>query len=123
MPRKPLRPCSFPGCPRLCEGRYCDEHRIHERRRYDSTERSADVNKTYGRKWRKIRAEYAKAHPLCERCLKDGKLVPVEEVHHILPVKWGGTHDFGNLMSLCQSCHTELENEIGSRGVGGSKSP
>jgi len=26
MPRKPKRPCSFPGCPELTDGRYCDMH-------------------------------------------------------------------------------------------------
>ena len=25
MPRKPKRPCSFPGCPKLTEGRFCEE--------------------------------------------------------------------------------------------------
>lgn len=123
MPRKPLRPCSFPGCPRLCEGQYCEEHRAQARRKYDKYERLPDVNRKYGRAWRKIRERYAKAHPLCEECLKVGIIKPVEEVHHIKPVKWGGTNDFSNLISLCKACHTKLEYEIGSRGVGGSKSP
>ena len=26
MPYKPKRPCSYPGCPRLTSGRYCEEH-------------------------------------------------------------------------------------------------
>ena len=26
MPYKPKRPCSYPGCPRLTDGRYCEEH-------------------------------------------------------------------------------------------------
>lgn len=26
MPRKPKRPCSFPGCPNLTDGRFCEEH-------------------------------------------------------------------------------------------------
>ncbi len=26
MPRKPKRPCSYPGCPNLCDGRFCEEH-------------------------------------------------------------------------------------------------
>lgn len=26
MPRKALKPCKHPGCPRLTEGAYCDEH-------------------------------------------------------------------------------------------------
>ena len=26
MPRKPKRPCSYPGCPKLTDGRFCEEH-------------------------------------------------------------------------------------------------
>ena len=32
MPRKALKPCKHPGCPRLTEGAYCDEHKpLHPR--------------------------------------------------------------------------------------------
>ena len=27
MPRKPKRPCSYPGCPKLVDGQYCEEHK------------------------------------------------------------------------------------------------
>lgn len=26
MPRKPMKPCKHPGCPKLTEGFYCEEH-------------------------------------------------------------------------------------------------
>ena len=26
MPFKPLKPCSYPGCPNLTSGTYCDKH-------------------------------------------------------------------------------------------------
>ena len=26
MPCKPKRPCAYPGCPELTDGRYCAEH-------------------------------------------------------------------------------------------------
>ncbi|WP_331489193.1 HNH endonuclease [Enterococcus faecium] len=48
-------------------------------------------------------------------CLKEGRLTPVEEVHHIVPLSQGGTHRNDNLMSLCQSCHTKLHHELGDR--------
>ena len=115
MPKKPKRPCSFPGCPNLTDGQYCEEHRIPERRRYDKYERAADIGKKYGAAWRRIRARYAAAHPLCEKCLQDGRIVPVEEVHHVLPVSMGGTNDDSNLMSLCRSCHNKAHREIGDR--------
>ena len=33
MPRKPLKPCSYPGCPNLTAGQYCEKHRVTERRK------------------------------------------------------------------------------------------
>lgn len=33
VPRKPKRPCSFPGCPRLTDGRFCPEHEKLENKR------------------------------------------------------------------------------------------
>ena len=117
MPRKPRRPCGHPGCPRLAVegGQYCEEHTKTERDRYNRYERAPDVNKKYGRAWKRIRDLYAAAHPLCEMCLKEGRLTPVEEVHHILPISQGGDHRQSNLMSLCQSCHTKLHRELGDR--------
>ena len=100
VPRKPKRPCSY-------------------RRQYNRYGRPADSNKKYGRAWKRIRDRYAAAHPLCEMCLKEGRLTPVEEVHHIVPLSQGGTHRNDNLMSLCQSCHTKIHLEIGDRQVRG----
>lgn len=115
MPQKPKHPCSYPGCPRLSDGQFCEEHRTKARQQYDKYERAPNVNKTYGRAWKRIRDKYAAAHPLCEICLRNGRLTPVEEVHHILPISKGGTHAKDNLMSLCQSCHTKLHHELGDR--------
>ena len=117
MPRKPRRPCGHPGCPRLAApgGQYCEEHTKTERDRYNRYERAPDINKKYGRAWKRIRDRDAAAHPLCEMCLKEGRLTPVEEVHHILPISQGGDHRQSNLMSLCQSCHTKLHRELGDR--------
>ena len=115
MPSKPKRPCSYPGCPNLSNGQYCEEHRKMERKRYDKYERDPNINKTYGRAWKRIRDRYAAEHPLCELCLKDSRLTPVEEVHHILPISHGGPHDRSNLMSLCRSCHQKIHLENGDR--------
>ncbi|MEA4874383.1 MULTISPECIES: HNH endonuclease signature motif containing protein [Bacillota] len=117
MPKRPKRPCSTPGCPNLTDGRYCEEHRVVERRRYDKFERSPDVNKKYGRAWKRIRDRYAREHPLCEMCEENGRLTSAEEVHHILPISLGGTHDKSNLMSLCKSCHNKIHLELGDRQI------
>ena len=115
VPRKPKKPCSYPGCPNLTDGMYCEKHRKEERRKYDRYERAADVHKKYGRSWKRIRDRYIQEHPFCERCFKEGTMVRAEEVHHILPVSQGGTNESSNLMALCQSCHTKIHIELGDR--------
>ena len=118
MPRSPKKPCRYPGCPRLTEKTYCEEHATLARRHYDKYERSPDVHKKYGRDWKRIRDKYAREHPLCERCLQEGRVTLMDEVHHILPVSRGGTNDPSNLMALCRSCHNKMHIEMGDRRPG-----
>jgi len=108
MPRKPKHPCSYSGCGRLTEGRYCDEHRQTTQHYYNCYERDSDTNKRYGRAWRRMRLQYIQAHPLCEKCQSEGRLTAADEVHHILPLASGGTNDEGNFMALCKSCHSKI---------------
>ena len=108
MPMKPKRPCSYPGCGRLTDGRFCDEHKQIAERQYNQYLRNSDTNKRYGRAWKKLRARFLLLHPLCEQCKCGGRLTPAEEVHHILPLANGGTNDVGNLMALCKSCHSSI---------------
>ncbi len=115
MPRKPKRPCSHPGCPKLTDGRFCEEHAEQEARRYEKYDRDPAVHRRYGRAWTRIRNRYAASHPFCEDCYKRGILTPMEEVHHILPLSRGGTHADDNLMSLCKSCHSRITAEMGDR--------
>ena len=40
MPRKPKKPCKHPGCPKLVDGMYCEEHAsLHGQERGDSAVR------------------------------------------------------------------------------------
>lgn len=116
MPTKPKRPCSYPGCPKLTDGRFCEEHAKLESRRYEKNDRDTAAHRDrYGRTWRRVRERYIAAHPLCEKCMDRGKLTPAQEVHHILPLSRGGTHAESNLMSLCKPCHSRITVEMGDR--------
>lgn len=115
MPMKPKQPCAYPGCPRLSDGRYCEEHRKIMVRDYDRYERDHESRKRYQGDWKRIRESYVKIHPFCERCFENGVLTPVDEVHHKLPVSRGGTNEWSNLMSLCRSCHNKIHHEMGDR--------
>lgn len=115
MPSKPKRPCSQPGCPQLTHERYCSQHAKVEDARYRRFQRDSKINKRYGSRWRKIRAAYIAQHPLCEDCLAQGKTTPVQEVHHVLPLEHGGSHNFANLRSLCKPCHSRQSALDGDR--------
>jgi 5-methylcytosine-specific restriction protein A len=115
MPRKPKRPCRYPDAvgsltvPTVRNtGKPCGTITTVTNALPTATRNTAGV-------WKRIRDRYAAAHPLCERCLKEGRYTPVEEVHHIVPISKGGDHRESNLMSLCQSCHTKIHVEMGDR--------
>ena len=56
--------------------------------------------------WQRIRTAYKRQHPLCERCLLQGKTERTFMVHHIVSISEGGSKtDWGNLEGLCDSCH------------------
>ena len=115
MPYKPKKPCAWPGCPNLTDGKYCPEHQKEANARYEKYGRDPAVHRRYGRAWKRIRDSYVKSHPYCELCLKQGMVVPVEEVHHIKPLSEGGTHARDNLISLCKSCHARIHAQRGDR--------
>lgn len=115
MPTKPKTPCRYPGCPKLIHERYCLEHQRQMDNHYNRYQRDSDTRKRYGANWKRIRAQYILAHSLCEMCKEEGRLTPVQEVHHILPLRDGGTHDDENLMSLCKSCHSTITAKEGGR--------
>lgn len=113
MPRSPKRPCSFPGCPNLTDGRYCEEHAKEMNSRYEKYQRVPGTKQRYGRAWKRIRDKYVSQHPFCEVCYERGVLVKTEEVHHKIPLSEGGTHDKSNLIALCKSCHSSIHAKNG----------
>lgn len=64
--------------------------------------------------WRKLRDTYMKSHPICEECLKTGKVTAATDIHHIKSpfrngeVNYGLLLDDKNLMSLCAECHGKI---------------
>ena len=108
MPYKPKRPCSHPGCPRLTEGRYCEEHAKEAARTYERHQRDPGTSRRYGSAWRKARSKFLAEHPFCELCRREGRLTRATVAHHIKATRYGGTDDEENLMALCQRCHSAL---------------
>ena len=115
LPNSPKKPCKHQNCPNLTHGRFCETHAKQESKRYEKYDRDPESRKRYGAAWRRIRKRYISAHLLCERCKLEGKLNPAEQVHHIKLLSEGGTHDTGNLISLCAHHHSQLHAEQGDR--------
>ena len=117
MPMKPKRPCGYPGCPNLTDGRYCEEHKKLTDSQYNRYGRD-DFSKGFYKtpEWRKARKLQLARQPLCEECLKAGKFVKATMVDHIVPIKQGGDKfNQDNLQSLCWSCHSRKSAKEGSR--------
>ncbi|MDR1628545.1 MAG: HNH endonuclease [Oscillospiraceae bacterium] len=105
LPHKPRSPCRWNGCPKLTSQSYCEEHQKLVNKNYNRYERDSESNKRYGSRWKKIRAAFLSANPICELCGQDGRLTPAVLVHHKKKLTDGGTNDFENLMALCIRCH------------------
>ena len=75
-------------------------------------------------RWVKLRREVLTAHPLCQRCLKEGRIKEATEVHHVRPVeevvtfrdKQSLMFDVHNLCALCHDCHVLTHKELGRSG-------
>ena len=72
-----------------------------------STTYKTTKQRGYGADWKDLSERYRRNHPLCEDCLKDDKVTPASEVHHIVPISVDPTQrmTWSNLVALCTTCH------------------
>lgn len=70
--------------------------------------------------WKNLRASYFMEHPLCEMCLKEDKVTPAIDIHHIIPFLRGKTpleqrdlaFNYNNLMALCKEHHQKIHQTL-----------
>ena len=117
MPKKPKRPCSYPGCLKLVNGQYCEEHKKLTDQQYNRYSRDSFSKSFYKTpEWLFTRRRQLSIQPFCEECLKEGKAAKATMVDHIVPIKQGGDKfACNNLQSLCWSCHSRKSAKEGSR--------
>lgn len=98
MPSMPRPMCLVSSCGnRAVEGsRKCVVHREPPR-----DFRPTATQRGYGSKWARTSIAVRRDQPWCDECLSVEDLT----VDHIIPLSRGGTHDRGNLRTLCRSCH------------------
>ena len=79
-----------------------------------------DNSKVYNYRWSKLRKAYLMQHPLCQKCLAEGRVTPATEIHHIKPISTGKDElekvsimlNPNNLMALCTKCHHDIHNDM-----------
>ena len=54
----------------------------------------------------------------CQHCGKRGIIL---DVHHIIPLRLGGSDDISNLITLCRPCHGIEESKLRPKRKKGSK--
>ena len=116
MPGKPLKPCSYPGCSTLCEGKVarCEKHQPKKWEKH-----GPQVKRITGRPLRRMRQELFRKDPLCVLCQqKDPPQVHLA-VHrdHIVPLEEGGADVPENTQGLCAECHEEKSKQERQRGL------
>ena len=104
IPSRPKVPCRHPGCPNLIPAgtKFCEKHKpLH------TEEVRSAASRGYNRAWQKASKQYLAAHPLCVKCLEEGKFRKATVVDHIIPHRgdeklfW----DRSNWQPLCKEHH------------------
>ena len=115
MPRRPKRPCGYPGCPELTDGSYCEKHQKEVYSHYNKYRRNPESKRRYGRAWKRIRDRYIAKEPFCELCKANGRMVLAEEVHHIKPLSEINEEyevdPINDLIPVCPNCHAMLHRQ------------
>ena len=71
--------------------------------------RLAGRGSRYPSNWDQIRRRvYRRDRYTCQHCRATGVQI---EAHHIVPIRSGGSHHLGNLISLCRDCHAMADGK------------
>ncbi len=104
MPTRPNIPCTHPRCARLIPygSQYCEEHAQMHCHDVKGTK-----EKGYDSRWRKARVRFLMLHPLCVKCLENGRIENATVVDHIKPHRGDPIFfwDQSNWQPLCKRCH------------------
>ena len=73
--------------------------------------------------WKTTRLTYKSEHPICERCLAQGIVTPMTDVHHMCKIgngrnareRWMLLSDKDNLVSLCEKCHHDVHKGLDNK--------
>jgi 5-methylcytosine-specific restriction enzyme A len=115
MSTRPFSPCNMPGCPHIAvEHGRCLIHARAQKQAYER-ERPDSRARGYDAEWAKVRRKYLAQQPMCEwrDCPNQAT-----DVHHIVALNLGGTHDVSNLVALCHGHHSRITGSTQAWGRG-----
>lgn len=93
---------------------------IKKKKRKNSLRRQERQKLYQLKQWRDLSKQYRMEHPLCERCLAEGRTKESQQVHHLVsPFEWGLSEEEklkrllnpNNLQALCVQCHVDIHKE------------
>jgi 5-methylcytosine-specific restriction enzyme A len=100
------RVCSEPGCGTVIPGAgKCETHDREAKAKRDAMRPSSTERGYNSPEWRRIRAAYMAAHPVCEAPW--GCIHPSQHCDHIDGSGPFGDNSDSNLSALCASCHSK----------------
>lgn len=125
----PKKPCARPGCFRLVEigSVYCEAHAVQDKRDRDRPADAKRADQPY-RKWYKRkawsgqggrRARQLAAEPLCRMCPPESRQIATIADHMIPHCGDHALFWFGELQSLCKSCHDIKKQRLERRALRG----
>lgn len=86
----------------------------YKKRNYSNGENRLKRRELYNLKeWKELSRTYKMEHPLCEKCLEEGRITPAAHCHHLVSFMSGIDDaakkelllDKSNIISLCVKCH------------------
>ena len=101
--KRAKRICQYPGCTRLCDGAYCEEHQPE---RVDL--RQGAGARGYDYSWHKFRNYYLSLpqNQICSLQISRRCSGKAECIDHIVPLSMGGAkYDEDNLQPCCNACN------------------
>ena len=124
--KRAKKPCKKTGCPALTSEGYCEKHaHIKEEMQAEREAKAKESLNRLKRKqapeersfyssamWTKVSRLYREKNPLCARCKKVGRVVPVKLVHHspeLREIIAMGESPYNEkyLEGLCMRCHNK----------------
>lgn len=106
--------------PYITKRKVCPKESAHEAHEANVRHNNRWGKYYHNKQWKLLREWQITNYPLCHDCALNGRSVPAEHVHHIIPFSSGTTEteklqlllDPDNIVSLCRECHDKRHGKL-----------